>query len=1679
MTSFNCFKIHDADNFTAHTTKTNNSEGSICTSENANITNSKCNQSISSVNNTVISTTTTTDSLLNSRDVNPKIPISYSSYSRGSNTLLRCTPHFRHSSLSSSAFGTCMPSNKRDDHCNSNNNKEKISTTPSTGVQFSRNCFRYYPNRIRKHLESAVTKNDQLLRSVTSADCCPVQSGPEIYTTSNSMNSGSGLVRSQSDSTCLSLKAISNENYIDAEVDQEIGAQTNIADCSNKRVNYMSDDSAQSSNISSWEMNNSASLDGSNSIDKYNLEVNNKCTSLLPSLLLSLSSSLSTQLNFCKANITETQEKLKIETGEERDDRSQDDDVLASFMRNSTIGSIPNSGFTSELSNYCGTSNKSSTSAVSHQQQGARLKCRTTPNNLSTPTTPSRSYQLICRNGIQSYSLVTEKPTGHSTSRENLDFVDQNSGTSICFHHTQSSNCCLSSNCDPDHNRLCSNGQSTFPDHLFSQHQFGTITPGYLTKSYEITNQSDLEKSQSSVDADIQPILQYYAGSQNSSPANLYSIISTSKECSSHPIPLDEISTSNVINASHSSQCHPVYSDSLDILNNSITYPKTLGLHPEPINLFSQVSQSSTGSTTTTTTTTSSNTTEKPTAPLPSRKQRPLSPSLSTTSITGVINSNTITNMHQNHTNISSVDHHQHRQQQDYTPKLQHNSTTAAVNTNIQSRTSSKSQGALHYQQINPYQNTPKLVGGWPLSSSAVNRPLLTNINTKLDSHQTIANSDQFITGTSGDRIINYYNNNSNYIHNAGISSTTVTNNNTNNSSGFMNNNSSDMTSQNSPRRSPRTVNTNYSVNTNTVESTYNPIESRAPIGGGVQASVSVHCSSNSVRPFSTSIPSTTTTTATIFSGNVDSTLKNKTFIPSRINNRSSVSNHQAVAISQKHSNISSHPPPPPLPQLQQEKTADLMLDDQTNEMTISELRSIAERQRQQLARQAQQLQAREERRAWLRSLNSQRSAQNRWFENEKVTFKPSDLSQEQEIRLHKLRGFRGQTEQVRLSNENLVKEIDRLASLLSGKERDLQVYRQRADEAERMLTLISQWHNVIASARCQTINQAGMTTVTVATNPTHLSDETPSFSLNLPFMQPPFFSELDKKRWHDGLVEADRLDRQFALVFGRKPPIQTWSSSQSNLHFVNSVVSEKTLAPHISSSLPSVTVPSAPLPSYSTYHNYSKSRLIDASPSVHDNHSSPPPSTTLPHIPISHSTPVISRTPVTTIVSATSSNNAFSSVLTRASSPPTSSRRSCFRTFMQLHPGYGIWSPNTTTNNNISCISNKDNILSPATVHPLPIPRIKAPPRYASRAVINDTYMRRICRDSVEKYKRAASEIYLAGVNKLNVKSSSLSLQSSTPTIPSSEWSNNSVTSEHHQQQAYNINSMKTNEQIVKNTESSDQICSSVIYHPNESYEPDVITNENDDKIPDQKVHTSVYPTTSLLPSSPSISPSSSSSSLELIGIDIQPDDEHKLSLLSSEFDSPEDEQKQNSGDVDSGLGGSDHTVKSEHQQPQIKKSTSILQMTTIMTPETTTINTTNATIHTTINITSPSAITTAIVQRGEVNKQEISPGIMVYVDEEHGVNVSMNNSSCNYIERQVKSILRKSKSSSSPPTSKQSSSLDGITETTQSLTSSSGQSNSVRFHPLALLLDAALEGDLELVKKAASELATIHLCL
>lgn len=70
------------------------------------------------------------------------------------------------------------------------------------------------------------------------------------------------------------------------------------------------------------------------------------------------------------------------------------------------------------------------------------------------------------------------------------------------------------------------------------------------------------------------------------------------------------------------------------------------------------------------------------------------------------------------------------------------------------------------------------------------------------------------------------------------------------------------------------------------------------------------------------------------------------------------------------------------------------------------------------------------------------------------------------------------------------------------------------------------------------------------------------------------------------------------------------------------------------------------------------------------------------------------------------------------------------------------------------------------------------------------------------------------------------------------------------------------------------------------------------------------------------------------------------------------------------------------------------------------------------------------------------------------------------------IKPILRKStKSRISQVPKAVDSGADITSDATPSSNSSQSRSTSVRFHPLALLLDAALEGDIDLVKKAAAQ--------
>ncbi|KAA3670808.1 uncharacterized protein DEA37_0013182, partial [Paragonimus westermani] len=443
-----------------------------------------------------------------------------------------------------------------------------------------------------------------------------------------------------------------------------------------------------------------------------------------------------------------------------------------------------------------------------------------------------------------------------------------------------------------------------------------------------------------------------------------------------------------------------------------------------------------------------------------------------------------------------------------------------------------------------------------------------------------------------------------------------------------------------------------------------------------------------------------------------------------------------------------------------------------------------------------------------------------------------------------------------------------------------------------------------------------------------------------------------DKKRWRDGLLEADRLDRQVCLALShnaatsqsRRTTTQTPESKLSDSSLIRTHKSSATFMP-------------------SSADQSSKLQL--------------PPRQ---HLPISSSKG--SENPP---IKTPNSRSDFSAVLARASSPPTS-RRSSLR--MLLH----------AASTNGHAYGSDTSLTAANTTHSFP--RIKTPPRYASRAVINDTYMRRICRDSVEKYKRTASEIYRANVERMAAKHAS---SSRPPTADQSE-SENSL--------------------LLALGDSQSQ----------PTREPNAMRCESDHLSPDEsfKRMQSASPIDSIS--------SSSSSSLELVSIEqataVTATTTTTMTTLRQTMDptqSPLDEEvKQSGGDVDSGLGGSDDTGHSEQHAHSI--------------PEVGTI----------------------------VSSIRAPADAICVVDEGHGTDASLSNTSVDVPVHYLKSILRKSLKTSDSDTR-------GIGHVTDSvaraqLPSSSAthhRSYSVRFHPLALLLDAALEGDLELVKKAASQVS------
>ncbi|VDP67735.1 unnamed protein product [Echinostoma caproni] len=694
---------------------------------------------------------------------------------------------------------------------------------------------------------------------------------------------------------------------------------------------------------------------------------------------------------------------------------------------------------------------------------------------------------------------------------------------------------------------------------------------------------------------------------------------------------------------------------------------------------------------------------------------------------------------------------------------------------------------------------------------------------------------------------------------------------------------SSDLTTPSSPRRSPRPTATGESTRVATAASGTQAVNLYNPHHGYVRQATVVQAPANGT------VPSTCVVEGV------------------------SSSSGSSTAASKRAQSYSSQPPPRNSP----DRFA--VPSDTGSEMTVSELRSIAERQRQQLSRQAHQIQSREERLAYLRATQAGRES------SDKVPSTGSELTHEQETRLQKLRNYRGQTERTRLTNDNLgktvqvilVKEIDNFARLLSSNELELEACRRRKEEAQP--------------------NSPGQPNTTKAKG-----NEAASAELERPVdllsFQFPFASDRDKKRWRDGLMEADYLDRQIALALSHNGPVQR-----------------------------------GPISPASTEYDVSRmpsSRSCKSSTTI--------PASTAAHSGKPNTGPSLPPGDPTGMASQQTTSSGFSSLLSRASSPPTS-RRTSLRMLLHAANSTGAYSSNSKTPGAASQTGGVT----------FSFPRLKAPPRYASRAVINETYMRRIRRDRVENYKRTANEIYRANVDRMASKQQQLSTP--TTTEPRTE----SRSSSQDQSSLGSIGSTIT--------ASEGQVGSTDEAHRFPSHEPGTVQQSS--------------PLDSVT--------SSSSSSLELVGIESP-----GLSIVKGPqpgSSSVDEEAKHSQAEVDSGLGGSDDTGPSERTQASASN------------------------------------------EPQDAN-DHASNAVVYVIDDLHGPELSQTTTS------HIKPILRKSPKSPSGHSKKAGDSgADVTSDATASSQSSQCRSNSVRFHPLALLLDAALEGDIDLVKKAAAQVSDV----
>nr|XP_046232665.1 apoptosis-stimulating of p53 protein 2-like isoform X2 [Scatophagus argus] len=120
-------------------------------------------------------------------------------------------------------------------------------------------------------------------------------------------------------------------------------------------------------------------------------------------------------------------------------------------------------------------------------------------------------------------------------------------------------------------------------------------------------------------------------------------------------------------------------------------------------------------------------------------------------------------------------------------------------------------------------------------------------------------------------------------------------------------------------------------------------------------------------------------------------------------------------------------------------------------DVTLSDLQDLATRQQQQIKAQQQLLASKEQRLRYLK-LQDQRQQQQQEVSDQERLRQLRENAQNQEAKLRRVRALRGQVEQKRLSNSKLVEEIEQMTGLFQQKQRELLVAVSRVEELSGQL---------------------------------------------------------------------------------------------------------------------------------------------------------------------------------------------------------------------------------------------------------------------------------------------------------------------------------------------------------------------------------------------------------------------------------------------------------------------------------------------------------------------------------------------------------------------------------------------------------------------------------------------------